>query len=418
MTVPLDNLYEWLDNSTAGDKIIYRWHPPGSKNLTDLTALKIYHKMPNDTRPIILCHDQEPVFWHHINTPENHRLCHGSFRDYWQVDLDLDQWPWPVHHTVEGWIRSDFPSNHTSQGILLHSEPGSDALAAVGPGWIPVTFWSHAVISQDWYRFAKHDLALERHQHQHDFLIYSRAWTGSREYRLWFLDQIIQRNLQDSCLVRFSVQDQNQHHRDHVAADPKWRCDTRSWRHRFHPNDSASWASASYSARDLEICDIEVILETVIDRVHLTEKTCRALACGKPFLLVAGTNSLAFLRHYGFETFDPWLDESYDQRQDPVQRLHDILDVMRWYQQHPHKTELRDRLQKIADANRRRFFSDGLLQQIQDELQHDLSQAMHRIQQQPALQGHESLLAPLLGPRARDLGMVPSQSTSKDPGSM
>jgi len=47
-------------------------------------------------------------------------------------------------------------------------------------------------------------------------------------------------------------------------------------------------------------------------RQHLTEKTFKPIALGMPFVLSAPAGSLAYLRQYGFKTFDSVWDESYD----------------------------------------------------------------------------------------------------------
>lgn len=67
---------------------------------------------------------------------------------------------------------------------------------------------------------------------------------------------------------------------------------------------------------------IEVVSETdAIDNFWFTEKTANCLATGKPFVLISGSGSLQRLRDMGFETFGNILDESYDQAQDPYNRI-------------------------------------------------------------------------------------------------
>lgn len=58
---------------------------------------------------------------------------------------------------------------------------------------------------------------------------------------------------------------------------------------------------------------IEVVSETdVHNDKFFTEKTLKNFYLGKPFLLLSGANSLAQLRSYGFQTFAPYINESYD----------------------------------------------------------------------------------------------------------
>jgi len=58
---------------------------------------------------------------------------------------------------------------------------------------------------------------------------------------------------------------------------------------------------------------VEVVAETdVHSNRFFTEKTVKNFYLGKPFLLLAGTGSLKYLKRRGFQTFSPWIDESYD----------------------------------------------------------------------------------------------------------
>ena len=72
------------------------------------------------------------------------------------------------------------------------------------------------------------------------------------------------------------------------------------------------------------------MLETLFDddRLQLTEKSLRPIACGQPFILAATHGSLQYLQNYGFKTFNDVFDESYDQIEDPVKRLKAIVALM------------------------------------------------------------------------------------------
>jgi hypothetical protein len=57
----------------------------------------------------------------------------------------------------------------------------------------------------------------------------------------------------------------------------------------------------------------------------ITEKTYRPIYFKHPFIMVGPKGTLAGLREYGFKTFSPYFDESYDEIDDPVLRLGAIL---------------------------------------------------------------------------------------------
>ena len=71
---------------------------------------------------------------------------------------------------------------------------------------------------------------------------------------------------------------------------------------------------------------LEIVAETnTYSNRFFTEKTVKNFHLGKPFLLLNGQNSLAHLQSLGFQTFSPWIDESYDTVSDINLRLATIL---------------------------------------------------------------------------------------------
>lgn len=106
----------------------------------------------------------------------------------------------------------------------------------------------------------------------------------------------------------------------------------------------------SISEKDLVIFDktyISLIAETVffkkelftdfshdywtthLDGVFLTEKTFRAIACKHPFIIASRPYTLKGLKQLGYQTFSPYIDESYDDIEDDYKRLDKIVDIMK-----------------------------------------------------------------------------------------
>jgi hypothetical protein len=148
-------------------------------------------------------------------------------------------------------------------------------------------------------------------------------------------------------------------------------------------NTHFSAVSADYCADDFVSTDISIVLETVAadTKIHLTEKTLRPIACGHPFMLVAGPGSLEYLKSYGFKTFSPWINESYDQEQDIVKRMKKIAEEMKRIENldQEQKTHMLEQLKKIAAYNKIHFFSNKFFNQIQTELEENLNQAIGRV---------------------------------------
>jgi hypothetical protein len=144
-----------------------------------------------------------------------------------------------------------------------------------------------------------------------------------------------------------------------------------------------SHASADYCVDDFVSTDISVVLETVAadTKIHLTEKTLRPIACGHPFMLVAGPGALKYLRFYGFKTFSPWIDERYDEEPDVIKRMKMIADQMAQIENlsQPQKKHMLMQLKKIAVYNKKHFFSNKFFNQIESELIENLNTAMSLI---------------------------------------
>ena len=64
-------------------------------------------------------------------------------------------------------------------------------------------------------------------------------------------------------------------------------------------------------------------------KCHLTEKIFKPIVSRMPFLLVGPAHNLKYLRSYGFKTFSDFWDESYDDIEDPIQRLSAVCNILK-----------------------------------------------------------------------------------------
>jgi hypothetical protein len=76
---------------------------------------------------------------------------------------------------------------------------------------------------------------------------------------------------------------------------------------------------------------VYVPTETVYfgNRLHITEKTFKAIALEMPFVLMAPAGSLEYMRSYGFKTFDGIFDESYDLETDDIKRVEKVTKLLK-----------------------------------------------------------------------------------------
>jgi hypothetical protein len=379
MSVPLDRLYYYLTDIVNHDLVIYRWLPHGSRKLDDLFPLKNYSKSNWARFPQMICHDQEPLLYDVYSKDQIKFQAQQVFSKFNLQSLATES---VVEYCAELHLRGLLCIfNQFDQTLLLHSEQNStEVVRFEQSGFVPVYYWSHAVIALDWFRYAEHDPALtfDSGKIQQDFLIYNRAWSGTREYRLCFVEQLLANQLEQYCNIGFNPED-GEHYSTYQFANPVFQITNYNLHDSLRLNTHGASASADYCADDYAVAGIEVVLETLFDdsRWHLTEKTLRPIACGKPFLLMATAGSLTYLKQYGFETFGKFIDESYDQIANPQQRLQAVIAEMSRISGLPAaaKTQLFEQLHNIAERNQQHFFNN-LFDQVQTEYVNNMQAAM------------------------------------------
>ena len=355
MSVPTNNLYNFVTQALENKfliKYFYPWGEKGFKNIIDnQDDFEIYDKLYNKLS-VVLCHDQEPLDF-----------------DMYSDDFLLEQLPDMTVDTTQDLAERGYqnlnlnlrwhqPYNWTNYWVLLHSELNSpEVIKYESTGLFKCAYWwAHAPIAIDWYRFAQYDNRLKRQSEniKANFLVYARATTGKRAYRNLFLEQIKYfKNIQLGSFKKYEV-----------------------------TGDS----SAIYDPYDFAHTNCSIVLETVYDRIHLTEKTLRPIACGHPFLLLNGAGALEKIREYGFKTFQPYINESYDKEEDPVKRMDMLLSEMNRINSSSKKYQqwIWKGCQEIADYNKRLFFDDKFLWRVKTELRRNvhtipLSKLTHHI---------------------------------------
>ena len=352
MSIPTNNLYNFVAQALENKylvKYFYPWGEKGFGNIVDNcedTQPDPFDECLHD-QPTIICHDQEPLDFDMYSDEQLNKQV------YTMHDRIFQEWkirPWKDLN-----LRWDLANNSTDFWILLHSEENSKQIKLYeDTGLFKCAYWwAHAPIAQDWFRFARFDTRLQRRNIKANFLIYARGTDGKRVYRKTFLEQ-----LQGVESIQLGS---------------------------FKDYEITSNSSALYDAYDFAHTNCSVILETVNDRIHLTEKTLRPLACGHPFLLVNGHGALEKIRFYGFKTFQPYIDESYDKELDPDKRISMVIAEINRINQSSKKYQqwIWNGCNEIAEYNKRLFFHDKFLWRVKTELrrtvrEHGMPQLTHR----------------------------------------
>lgn len=86
----------------------------------------------------------------------------------------------------------------------------------------------------------------------------------------------------------------------------------------------------NFNIQAIKKCFLYISAETVFDYPYpyLTEKTFKVILYKRPFVILGAKNSLRQLHKMGFKTFHSIWDESYDQIDDPNQRLLKVLEIV------------------------------------------------------------------------------------------
>jgi hypothetical protein len=378
MTIPLDNLYHYVEGLFPEPVCMYLFYPHGSKNILDLSGLRTYdslgHEVDSLVFPSVICHDQEPLNYQYYEqfTPEEEQALSSKY-------ISKDYWPGKDFSN----IRKALPSSIYDKVILLHSEKNSDDVTLYEDNnYLTVYYWAHGLIARDWYRFADIDKRFDYSNFdKKDFLIYCREWTGSREYRLKFQELLVENNLHNQSITKIAKNIGQ--YKNYNFANPAWCPKNFDFMDSLEENFSPATYSAMYEPADFNETKISVVLETVFDskKIHLTEKILRPIACGHPFVLAAGPGSLEYLKSYGFKTFSPWIDERYDQETSAPKRLNMIIDTLKSFSglnEHDQKI-VYENILKIAEYNKRWFFSNNFTELIVKELSVNIERSLKEI---------------------------------------
>ena len=201
----------------------------------------------------------------------------------------------------------------------------------------PVFSWYyfvHAFIALDWYReyefYNEKDL-LKNKTFDYDFITMNRLVSGPRNYRLALMAELEQRGITKNALVSYTRCEEDSFAIPvYVAEKIKKYCNETK---RFDLiGDVIDNQSMHINLESHLSSFFNLVTETCFyeNFNHLTEKVFRPIVMMQPFVLASTTNSLEYLKSYGFKTFDHWIDESYDKIKNPFKRIEAIADVIQY----------------------------------------------------------------------------------------
>jgi len=366
--IRIDEIYNhtfwpWLKKSRPQTRMFF-CDPPGH---TDPEHLFNYGQDDIVETDYVFFHDQEPV---------DLDLYYPLFDEVKMRNGDIGgQW------VGEKWVWN-FP---TPVGHVIVSERGEYVDALVNHyGWQPHYYFYHGWACLDWFRGYNKTFLIPRAKDRNPtrtFMSPNRIVAGKRDHRVLFLYNVFKHNLEQNHISAPRV---CQYEGVDIASIAQKYTNvyqditdvfTQAQLPRLFAGEEQQEMASCWLGNFAEAADslVYVPTETVYfgRRIHITEKTFKAIALEMPFVLVAPAGSLAYMREYGFRTFAGVFDESYDDETNDILRiervtklLKDLNDLSLKERQAIHRACL-----PTVEHNFNHFYNGGLTKVLWAELQ-------------------------------------------------
>ncbi len=310
--------------------------PPG---VTNPDALMNYGNDNVEETQYVFFHDQEPV---HLDVYES------LFDEVLNRCLDLHN----AHHQATQ-TQGEQKCLNTRNLKLDHKKAsfGHIVVSEISTfvqqlcdtyGWHSHYYFYHGWACQDWFRGYDKTFLIPRAQHRtpaKTFMSANRIIAGKRDHRVLFLYHLFKNNLQHNHISapRHCVYEQVNIEQVAAKYNNTYHDIEQVFRQanlpRLFQGEETQQMSSCWLTNFAEAQDslVYVPTETVYfgQRLHITEKTFKAIALEMPFVMVAPAHSLEYMRRYGFKTFDSVFDESYDSETNDFARLEKVVKLLK-----------------------------------------------------------------------------------------
>ena len=194
-------------------------------------------------------------------------------------------------------------------------------------------FFFHGFAALDWFRdhqYIKNSI----HKIDKVFICLNHVMNEKRNYRLYFLSKIYEEKIQN--YGHISAPNLNKEFvKKEIFKKSNLSCDAKKhiYKHLYESATPLILDDVNYTTSSASISRFffnslwAVVTETVFydEKLHLTEKIFKPIAAKRPFILAGALGNLAYLKSYGFKTFDSWINESYDNEPDHIKRINLII---------------------------------------------------------------------------------------------
>lgn len=234
-------------------------------------------------------------------------------------------------------------------------------------------YFFHGFAALDWYRDFEYAHPTVFDNYQKVFICYNHLTSKLRSYRLHLVSNLINQDLVKHGHVSLFLKDA------HGSWNETIRDSNNPLDYRAVPGIIKALAgrrepltidtsnpvgsmSANVDLDQLTSALWHVVTETIYydPKLHLTEKIFKPIVAKRPFILVAAPGNLAYLKSYGFKTFDRWIDESYDQETDHYIRIEKITaEINRLCKLSSNELkQMHQEMQDVLEYNFNHFYKD------------------------------------------------------------
>jgi hypothetical protein len=368
---------------------MYYCDPPGHTGVEHI--FNCGHNSTPENRYIFF-HDQEPV---HLDSfcplfdevlTRNSDIVHRNYDVLCQFSTTFDFVKFQIGKNKKSY--PELIKNH-----ILDDAPGHVVVSEQGEyvkqlektyGWTSHYYFYHGWACKDWFRGYDKTFLIPRARDRaptHTFMSPNRIVAGKRDHRVLFLYNVFKHDLEKNYISAprtcpYEGVDISQIALKYVNTYPDIEQVFQDANlPRLFEGEETQHMTSCWLGNYAEAQDslVYVPTETVYSgrRLHITEKTFKAIALEMPFVLVAPAGSLEYMRSYGFKTFSDVFDESYDEETDDIQRIEKITKLLKELdnvsvreRQHIHRACL-----SAVEYNYEHFYGPGLEKILWQELQ-------------------------------------------------
>ena len=275
----------------------------------------------------------------------------------------------PIHPELIHYVRSAADWYFTpGQRFFVSSEKSTTVdRYTQGMNATSIYYFFHAIAANEWYHQYRWNKPVYK-THDHLYISYNNLVNPYRAHRIDLLCRLSDKNLLDQGMVSFNSPGQK--YLSKIVDDCDWYTDesraiflkqTQQLTNRTIDTESIEGSlSATVDLEYSQKAMLQVVTETDFykNKLHLTEKIFKPIVTGQPFMLLAGPGNLAYLREYGFKTFNDYWDESYDNISDHGKRVGAVVTQLERLSQlsHAQQKSIRHDMQDVIEHNFNHLF--------------------------------------------------------------